>query len=89
MNTNLVKNDQNPFSHPLVRFDTVSEAIGLNRHQIHGAIRSGKFPKPVKIGKRAVAWVLSEVQEWIAARIAERDVAGVAGIPQSRRSGRA
>ena len=44
MNTNLVKNDQNPFSHPLVRFDTVSEAIGLNRHQIHGAIRSGKFP---------------------------------------------
>ncbi|AUA58889.1 dipicolinate synthase [Achromobacter spanius] len=28
------------------------------------------FPKPIKIGKRAVAWLESEVDEWIARRIA-------------------
>jgi prophage regulatory protein len=33
----------------------------------------GTFPKPVKLGARAVAWVESEVEEWILARIEERD----------------
>lgn len=28
------------------------------------------FPKPIKIGKRAVAWLESEVDAWIADRIA-------------------
>ncbi len=31
------------------------------------------FPKPVKIGPRASAWVESEVEEWIKARIAQRE----------------
>jgi prophage regulatory protein len=33
----------------------------------------GSFPRPVRIGKRAVGWVESEVDGWIEARIAERD----------------
>ncbi|NOG32474.1 AlpA family phage regulatory protein [Halomonas sp. TBZ9] len=32
-----------------------------------------RFPPPVRIGGRAVAWVESEINEWIAARIEERD----------------
>lgn len=34
---------------------------------------AGLAPKPVKIGPRAVAWRQSELEEWQAARIAERD----------------
>ena len=33
----------------------------------------GQAPRPVKIGPRAVAWVDSELAEWRATRIAERD----------------
>ncbi|WP_425289147.1 helix-turn-helix transcriptional regulator [Shewanella xiamenensis] len=31
------------------------------------------FPKAVKLSSRSVAWVESEVQEWILERIAQRD----------------
>jgi prophage regulatory protein len=36
---------------------------------------AGKFPKPVKISNRCVAWPANEVEAWIAARIAERELA--------------
>ena len=38
-------------------------------------IGEGSFPKPVSLGDRCVGWVDAEVQEWILARIKERDVA--------------
>jgi prophage regulatory protein len=34
---------------------------------------AGHFPRPVKIGVAAVAWVEDEVDEWIASRISERE----------------
>jgi prophage regulatory protein len=33
----------------------------------------GRFPKRVKIGNGRVGWVDREVEDWILARIAERD----------------
>lgn len=33
----------------------------------------GKFPKSVSLGFRSVAWLESEVQDWILERVAERD----------------
>lgn len=33
----------------------------------------GRFPKRVRLGQARVAWVESEVEDWIAERIAERD----------------
>ena len=35
----------------------------------------GKFPKPVKLGARAVGWVESEVTTWLESRKALRAVA--------------
>ena len=32
-------------------------------------IRDGRFPKPLKLGDRASAWVESEVAEWVYSRI--------------------
>ncbi|MBL4748952.1 MAG: AlpA family phage regulatory protein [Magnetovibrio sp.] len=34
---------------------------------------SGKFPKRVQLGPNRVAWVLSEVDEWIIQRLNVRD----------------
>ena len=34
----------------------------------------GRFPRPVKIGRRAVAWPKSIIDEWIRARKAEAGI---------------
>lgn len=35
-------------------------------------IAKGLFPKPIKIGPRASAWLVDELLEWKASRVAER-----------------
>jgi prophage regulatory protein len=59
--------------HVLLRMDQVSQATGMDRNQVYSAIKKLGFPRPVKIGSRAAAWVQAEVQNWISARITERD----------------
>lgn len=36
--------------------------------------KSGKFPRRIKVGPNRVAWLLSEIEAWVAARVSERDV---------------
>ena len=60
----------------LLRRREVESRVGLSRSSIYAAIGAGEFPCPVKLGVRAVAWVASEVDEWIAARVAARDNGG-------------
>lgn len=50
----------------------VERRVGLGRSAIYERMANGTFPKPVKLGTSS-CWVESEVAEWIAARIAERD----------------
>jgi prophage regulatory protein len=35
--------------------------------------KAGRFPKRVRLGQGRVAWVEDEINDWIKARIAERD----------------
>lgn len=56
----------------LLRLDAVKEITGLSRSTIYA---DPTFPRPVKIGERAVAWVEDEIREWVDARIAERQAA--------------
>ena len=35
--------------------------------------KQGKFPRRVQVGPNRVAWLESEVEAWVAARVAERD----------------
>jgi hypothetical protein len=30
--------------------------------------QSGTFPQPVKLGARAIGWILSDVENWIASK---------------------
>ena len=50
----------------LLRLPEVISQTGLNRNSIY---QIEDFPKPVKIGARATAWVQSEVQLWIQSTI--------------------
>lgn len=57
----------------IIRADDVMEMTGLPKTSIKRGMKEGTFPKSIKLGERASGWVLSEIQAWIDARIAERD----------------
>jgi len=59
----------------LMRLPEVTATAGLGRSAIYERIAEGTFPKPVSLGGRAVAWVSDEIENWIMARIEERDAA--------------
>lgn len=56
----------------LLRLAEVIARVGFGKTAIYDRIRAGTFPKPVPLGG-VVAWVESEIDAWIAARIAARD----------------
>jgi len=58
-------------SDTLLRLPTVRARTGLGRSTIYRLIDEGLFPRPVQLqGTTLVAWVQSEVDAWIAERIA-------------------
>ncbi|ELP5728321.1 AlpA family transcriptional regulator [Vibrio vulnificus] len=56
----------------LIRFREVLAMTGLSRSSMYRFIEENQFPAQVQLGGRAVAWVESEVQEWIQQRAAAR-----------------
>lgn len=69
--------EQHPtISSPALRFIRVREVIqktGLSKSSIYDLMAQGLFPKTVKLGGgRAVAFIESEVDSWMAERIAAR-----------------
>ncbi len=57
----------------ILRRRQVQARTGLSRTTLYSRISDGGFPAPVPLGKRSVGWVASEVDAWIAARIAARE----------------
>lgn len=57
----------------LIKLIDVKNTTGLARSTIYKYVANGSFPKPVSLGRKSVAWVESEVQEWIMDKIEQRD----------------
>ena len=51
-----------------LRRPAVEAATGLSRSSIYDMMDRDEFPRPVRIGKRAVAWPQSAIEAWLAAR---------------------
>ena len=58
-------------SNTLIRLTEVQRRTGYSKAWIYRLMGQGKFPASVKIGSRAIAFVESEIDEWINQRIAE------------------
>ena len=56
-----------------LKLKQVIEVTGLSRATIYKYMSNGQFPESVSLGGRSVAWVNTEVDEWMLERIAERD----------------
>lgn len=52
----------------LLRRPDVIERTGLSRSTLYTLIANGRFPAPVRIATRAVAWHEADVDAWIKGR---------------------
>ena len=52
----------------ILRRPAVEQATGLSRSTIYAMMAEGAFPKPVRLGKRAVGWREADVRAWLESR---------------------
>jgi prophage regulatory protein len=52
----------------LARLPTVLRVTGLGRSTIYRLVAHGSFPRPVRVGLRAVAWRWSDLDQWSRSR---------------------
>ncbi len=51
-----------------LRRPQVEAMTGLSKSSIYSLKAEGRFPEPIVIGSRAVAWEEAEVQQWMQER---------------------
>ncbi len=49
----------------LLRLPAVLKLTGLKKSTIYAGAKVGTFPRPVRVGSRAVAWRADELKRWI------------------------
>ena len=57
----------------IIRKKYLPEFVGLKRTAVDDAIKRGDFPRPIKIGPRAVGWLEEDIAQWQHSLIAQRD----------------
>ena len=53
----------------LIRLREVMKITGFSRSQIYKLINIGEFPKQIQISPGSVAWLESELEDWMEERI--------------------
>ena len=52
----------------MLRRPEVEARTGLSRSSLYAMMSKGTFPRPKRIGQRAVAWSEDEIENWLATR---------------------
>jgi prophage regulatory protein len=52
----------------LLRIATVCERVGLSVATIYRKLDEGKFPQPVRLGKRCTRWKSESISAWVNAQ---------------------
>lgn len=58
--------NSNPSTDRIIHLPGVLATLGTSRSALYAGVKSGRFPKPVQLGKRAVGWRDSEIQALLA-----------------------
>jgi len=53
----------------ILRRREVEARTGLSRSTLYAQMAEGTFPRPVRLGKRAVGWMESTISEWLESRV--------------------
>jgi len=59
----------------VLRIDAVSARVSFHPVHIRRLVRSNKFPAPIRLGENRVAWIETEIDEWLETKRMERDAA--------------
>jgi len=59
-----------PQDDPILRMRDVEKSVGLKKPTIYKLIKQSQFPSPINLGGRASGWLLSEIIQWKAERVA-------------------
>lgn len=49
----------------LYRRTTLEDMLGISRATIYRLMHEGNFPRPIKLGRRAVGWRYEDIEEWL------------------------
>ena len=67
--------DKNPnlnLPSKILRLRDVIERCSLSRSSIYAFMQTNKFPKPIRLGVRAVGWLESEIESFLTERAEQR-----------------
>ncbi|SMG28268.1 helix-turn-helix transcriptional regulator [Paraburkholderia susongensis] len=54
----------------VLRIDQVLAVVPLKKSTVYKAMKAGTFPRPIRLGLKAVGWLEADIQDWINGRIA-------------------
>lgn len=60
----------------ILRLLQVLALVGLSRSTLYHFIKLDMFPPPIKLGKRASAWLKSDIDRWLSERAMARRMTG-------------
>ncbi|MEG2158176.1 MAG: AlpA family transcriptional regulator [Bacteroidaceae bacterium] len=66
-----ISKEQQAVNQRLIRRKEVQTKTGLGASSIYAMMKLGTFPKCLKLSERRVAWIESDVDQWIVDRIAQ------------------
>lgn len=55
-----------------MKIKDVVEKVSLGQSTIYKMVAAGEFPKPFQIAPRRIAWVESEIEDWLTERASQR-----------------
>ena len=66
--------------HKILRLRDVMAMTGLSRSTLYLRMSEGGFPQSINLDGRAIGWLESEIQQWIQARVSERNRGASLGL---------
>ena len=72
-----MKNTNPTIAVRFIRIREVCEKTGLSKSSIYDLMTQGRFPQTVRLSEagRSVAFVESEIEDWMVSRVSARNVA--------------
>ena len=56
----------------ILRKKQVLAMVGLSASTIYALQKAGTFPQPLKLSLRATGWLTSDIESWLATKVAQR-----------------
>ena len=57
----------------IIDWSSLKTVVPFTRQHVLRLEKVGKFPRRIKRGENRVGWLISEIDAWISARVAQRD----------------